>query len=146
AFRPVWLPGEVSVLAIRESASPAPGRRPAAAVPLLLKALGEYKVLERPNWASTLEDGFLGEAQVERVRRTVYEELLWLANDVLRRKEDHRSGRKLDPAAAARAALAYLADAERARRPTRALHELRAGCLAALGEKAAAGDARRLAD
>src|SRR5262249_2684586 len=50
-------------------------RLPAAAVPFVLEALQRYGVLERDDWISTLEGGFLGKPQVEALRRTAYEEL-----------------------------------------------------------------------
>src|SRR5205823_708960 len=63
--------------------TPAPvstgARRPAAAVPRLLEALQHYGVLERDDWTSALEGGFLERPQVEQIRRLAYEELLWLA-------------------------------------------------------------------
>jgi tetratricopeptide (TPR) repeat protein len=122
------------------------GRRPAAAVPLLLSALQGYQVLERDDWNITLEGGLLGEGQVAQVRRQAYEELLWLADDVLRRQLEHRSGQRLAAKAAAKQALVYLAKAETAHRPTQALYLLRARCREALGEKAAAqADGQRAA-
>jgi tetratricopeptide (TPR) repeat protein/serine/threonine protein kinase len=115
----------------------APGRRPAAAVPFLLQALALYGVLQRADWDATLEDGVLGDDQVEQLRRTLYEELLWLANDLVRRQEEHPSGQKLTEDAAARAARVYLTEAERARQPTQSLYALRAICQKAQGEEAA---------
>jgi tetratricopeptide (TPR) repeat protein/serine/threonine protein kinase len=113
-------------------------RRPAAAVPFLLEALRCYGVLERDDWTGALEGGLLGKQQVEQIRRLVYEELLWLADDVHRRKQDYPSGQKLPPEAAARQALAYLGKAESAHQPTPALYGLRALCRNTLGDKAAA--------
>src|SRR5262249_10485140 len=84
------------------------GRRRAVAVPLLLEALQRYGVLERDDWNSTLEGGFLGRQQVEHIRRLAYEELLWLADDIVSRQQEHRSGRPLSPEGAARQALVYL--------------------------------------
>ena len=74
-------------------------RLPAAAVPFLLGALQRYGVLERTDWNSALEGGLLGRQQVDQIRRLAYEELLWLAADVLRRQQEHRSGRQLTPEA-----------------------------------------------
>ena len=65
--------------------------RPADAVPLLREALQRYDILEREDWRSALEGGFLGPSQVELIRRTAYEELLWLADDILRRQQGHES-------------------------------------------------------
>jgi tetratricopeptide (TPR) repeat protein len=121
-------------------------RRPALAVPLLLEALQRYEVLERDDWTTTLEGGLLGKGQVEHIRRSAYEQLLWLADDLLQRREGHRSGQAISPAAAAREALVYLGKAEAAHRPTQALYALRARCRQALGEEAAAQADRRLAD
>jgi tetratricopeptide (TPR) repeat protein/serine/threonine protein kinase len=121
-------------------------RRPALAVPLLLEALGRYEVLERDDWTTTLEGGLMARAQVEQMRRSAYEELVWLADDVLQRREGHRAGDKLSPAAAGRAALVYLVKAEAAHRPTQALYFLRASCRKALGEDAAARTDKQLAD
>src|SRR5262249_27919985 len=71
-------------------------------------------------------------------RRLAYEELLWLADDVVDRQEAHRSGRKLSPEVAAQAALVYLAKAESAHRATQAFYTLRARCRKLLGEEALA--------
>src|SRR5262249_57950886 len=90
----------------------------AKAVPFFLEALSRYEVMERDDWLVGLELG-LGEGrQVQQVRRGVYEQLLWLADDVLYRGQDHRSGRKLSAAQAAGEALAYLRKAEAAWPPT----------------------------
>jgi serine/threonine protein kinase/Flp pilus assembly protein TadD len=121
-------------------------RRPAAAVPFLLEALQRYQILERDDWHITLEGGLLAKEQVKQIRRLAYEELLWLADDVLRRKEEHRSGKKLSLEVAARAALVYLGKAESAHRPTQALYVLRARCRKALGQGAAAQAEKQLAD
>jgi tetratricopeptide (TPR) repeat protein len=124
----------------------AEGRRPAAAVPFLLTALQRYDVLERDDWHNTLGEGFLGESQIEQVTRLAYEELLWLADDVLSQQQEHRSGAKLTPEAAARQALGYLGKAENAHRPTQALYRLRARCRKALkGEAAAQADTQQAA-
>jgi tetratricopeptide (TPR) repeat protein len=122
------------------------GRRPAAAVPFLLEALGRYQILERDDWDSTLEGGLLGKGQVEHIRRRAYAVLLWLADDVLDRQAEHRSGRKLSPQAAAGAALAYLGKAESAHPPTLALYSLRWRCHKALGDEAAARADKQRAD
>jgi tetratricopeptide (TPR) repeat protein len=121
------------------------GRKPGAAVPFLLEALKRYEILERDDWSTTLGGGVLGKNQVEHIRRTAYEQLLWLADDVVRRGQEHRSGQTLSAKAAARAALAYLGKAESAHRPTLAFYVHRARCRKALGEKAAAQADRELA-
>jgi serine/threonine protein kinase/tetratricopeptide (TPR) repeat protein len=126
--------GSMGTLAL----APTGERRPAAAVPFLLKALQCFNVLESDDLNSTLKGGLLGRQQVEQIRRLAYEELLWLADDVLRREQEHRSGGKLSPEAAARQALLYLGKAEGAHRPTQPLYALRARCHEALGEEAAA--------
>jgi serine/threonine protein kinase/tetratricopeptide (TPR) repeat protein len=113
-------------------------RRPAAAVPFLLEALRRYAILERDDWTTTLKDGLLGKDQVERLRRTAYEELLWLADDVLRRQQEHGTERTLSSEEAARQALVYLDKAESAHPPTQALFTLRAFCRKTLGDEAAA--------
>src|SRR5262249_25597519 len=77
---------------------------------------------------------------------TAYDELLWLADDVLIRKQEHVSGRQLVREAAARAAIAYLAKAEIAYPPTQAFYVLRLQCHQALGDKAASAADRQLAD
>src|SRR5262249_43592796 len=82
-------------------------RQRASAVPFHLKALDCYAVLERDDWDTDLEGGLLGTDQVEQIRRTVYEALLWLADDLSDRQQDHGSGQKLSREAAARAALVY---------------------------------------
>src|SRR5262249_22608570 len=111
-----------------------PRRRPADADTFLLTALAQYGVLERKSWSTALAAGFLGSAQVEQVRRLVYEELILLADDLLRRQQDHRSGTKLSAAAAGRAALVYLAEAEGAHQPTQVFYVLHGDCRKALGE------------
>jgi tetratricopeptide (TPR) repeat protein/serine/threonine protein kinase len=121
-------------------------RRFTAAVPLRLEALKCYGILERDDWYSALGAGFLGKHQVEQIRQLTYEELLWLADDVIRRQEGHPSEEKLSPNAAAHEALAYLGKAENAHRPTRALYVLRARCRKTLvGEEAAQADTQRAA-
>jgi tetratricopeptide (TPR) repeat protein len=122
------------------------GRRPAAAVPFLLQALQRYQILERDDWNTILEGGFLGKQQVEQIRRAAYAELLWLADDLGHRFEEHQSGQKLSREAAARQALIYLRKAESVHRPTHAFYAVRAGCQAALGEEAAADADRQLRD
>jgi tetratricopeptide (TPR) repeat protein len=106
---------------------------PAKAVPFLLRALSHYQVLERDDWLAGLESRPLGPGQVAQVRRAAYEELLWLAHDVVWRRQDHRSGGDLPPQEAARAGLAYLAKAEAAFRPTTAFYQIRARCREAMG-------------
>jgi tetratricopeptide (TPR) repeat protein len=143
-----------AALAVDGSRSSA-GTRPAASTserqwavpaPFRLEALQRYEILERDDWNTTLEGGLLGRDQVELIRRTAYEELLLLADDVLLRQQEHRSGRKLSPVAAARAGLDYLGKAESAHRPTQAFHVLRGRCRKALGDEAAARADRQLAD
>jgi tetratricopeptide (TPR) repeat protein len=112
-------------------------RRPSEAVPFLLKALAIYAVLEREDWNTTLAGGLLGKEQRDFIRRTIYEELIWLADDVTTRRERHGSGEKLSREAALREGLKYLARAESAHAPTRALYEMRAFCHNNLGEVAA---------
>jgi tetratricopeptide (TPR) repeat protein/serine/threonine protein kinase len=121
-------------------------RQPAAAVPFLLGALARYEVLERDDWNRNLEGGFLGAEQVEHLRRLAYAELLWLADDLLRRQQEHGSGRQLSPEAAAVAAFLYLGKAADAHRPTQALYVLRGRCRKALGDEAAAQADKQLSD
>ena len=119
-------------------------RRPALAVPFVCEALQSYGILERDDWTRTLDDGFLGRQQVEQIRRLAYEELLWLADDVVRRQREHPSERPLSPQAAGQLGLRYLRTAETAHRPTRALFAVRARCHKALADEAAAQvDAQR---
>jgi tetratricopeptide (TPR) repeat protein/serine/threonine protein kinase len=113
-------------------------RQRAKAVSLVLAALVRYQVLEQTDWSTTLERGFLAREQAEQIRRRTYEELLWLAEDVLARRQDHRSGQQLSSESAAQQALSYVARAETARPPTLVLYALRARCRKALGEEAAA--------
>jgi tetratricopeptide (TPR) repeat protein/serine/threonine protein kinase len=122
------------------------GRRPALAVPFLLEALQRYAILEREDWDTTLGGGFLGKHQLEQIRRSAYEELLWLADDLMDRWQEHRSGQKLSREEAAKQALVYLAKATTAHPPTQAFYVLRAECRKALGEEAAAQADRNLAD
>src|SRR5262249_42257160 len=88
-----------------------PARDAARAAPLLLQALSRYQVMEQDDTLAALEGGLLGPMQVMQVRRSAYEELLWLADDVMRRRQDHRSGQWLPPLEAARASLVYLGKA-----------------------------------
>jgi tetratricopeptide (TPR) repeat protein/serine/threonine protein kinase len=113
-------------------------RDPAKAVPFLLRALAYYGVLERDDWSAQLERGFLEPDQVARVRRMVYEDLLWLADDLTQRGVDHRTGRKMEPKEAAQEGLAYLGKAEAAGRRTRAFYQIRGICRTMLGENAQA--------
>ena len=64
---------------------------------LLSWSFGEFDVLERDDWRTRLERGLLKKDQVEEVRRLGYEQLLWLADDVLRRRQDHARGRSWRP-------------------------------------------------
>ena len=121
--------------------SPAAARNivqdPAKAVPFLLQALSCYQVLEREDWLAALEGGLVQEAPVQQVRHSLYEELLWLVDDVRSRRRiiaptascppRKRPGRGWD-----------LHKAEQARRPTLALLGPRALCRSALGDKEAA--------
>jgi tetratricopeptide (TPR) repeat protein/serine/threonine protein kinase len=121
-------------------------RQPAAAVPFLLQALDLYQILERDDWSTRLHGGLLAREQVEHIRRAAYEELLWLADDLMHRKEAHRSGQPLSSEAAARQALVQLSNAENAHLPTQALYALRARCRKALGEENAFQADRQLAE
>jgi tetratricopeptide (TPR) repeat protein/serine/threonine protein kinase len=109
-------------------------RDPANAVPFLLQALSLYQIIERDDWLAVLEGGLLEPGQRMQIRSSAYEELLWLADDVSRRWEDHRSGQKLSLLDAARESLAYLRKAEETFRPTSAFYRLRAQCHKSLGE------------
>jgi serine/threonine protein kinase/tetratricopeptide (TPR) repeat protein len=122
------------------------GQQRPTAVLLLLGALQRYEILERDDWNTRLEGGLLAKEQVEQIRRTAYEELLWLADDVLNRQEEHRSGRKLSPKAAAREALVYLGKAESGHPPTQVFYVLRGRCRHALAEEVAARTDKQLAD
>jgi tetratricopeptide (TPR) repeat protein len=129
-----------------QPAAPIYTRHPTAAAPLLLQALELYGVLTRDDWSNALAGGLLGPDQLEHIRRSTYEELLWLADDAIRRQVEHRPGRKVSPEAAARLALFYLARAEGARPPTLAFYVLRASCRKCLGDEAAArADGQRAA-
>jgi serine/threonine protein kinase/Flp pilus assembly protein TadD len=127
------------------SRKPWQDREPAKAVPFLLKALALYEALEQKDWSTALEQGALGRRQVEQIRRTAYEELLWLADDLLARRQDHVSGEQLSAPAAARQALAYLDKAGAGHEPTTAFFSLRARCRGALGDKEAADADAQLA-
>jgi serine/threonine protein kinase/tetratricopeptide (TPR) repeat protein len=127
------------------SDAPSWERRPAAAVPLLIKALDHYEVLKRNDWYTGLDVGLLGPAQVEFIRRTAYEELLWLADDLVSRQRDHDTGLEVAVDAAARRALAYLDRAETAHQPTRAFFALRARCHKALHDESASSKDRESA-
>jgi tetratricopeptide (TPR) repeat protein/tRNA A-37 threonylcarbamoyl transferase component Bud32 len=116
-----------------------------AAARLRLEALAQYQILERADWAATLEGGFLGKDEVEQIRRTAYEALLWLADDVGSQQKEHRSGKQLSREVAARQALAYLEKAESAHRPTLALYVLRERFRKVVGADAAAQADQQLA-
>jgi len=146
--QPVALALQAGLAGGREVAPPQPSnpaRDPAKAVPFLLQALSGYGVLERDDWIACLEGGSLEADQVARVRRTVYEELLWLAHDVAGRQVAHRSGRKMSPQEAAQEGLAYLRQAEVAARPTSAFYQIRARLLKTAGKQAEAGQDEELA-
>jgi tetratricopeptide (TPR) repeat protein/serine/threonine protein kinase len=121
------------------------GREPAQAIPYLLRALSCYGALEYEDWSARLERGLLEPEQVLQVRRTAYEELLWLARDVVDRKVDHRSGKPLSPLGAAREGLAYLRQAEGAAPRTSAFLGIRGLCHKAHGEEALAHQDEMLA-
>jgi serine/threonine protein kinase/Tfp pilus assembly protein PilF len=121
-------------------------RQPHRAIPFLLRALALYDVLQREDWATALEAGLLGRDQRAQIRRTVYEALIWLGDDVLRRRQDQTSFRELSPQAAARQGMLYLARAESSHQRTTAFYALRAQCRTALGENQAAWADRQRAD
>jgi tetratricopeptide (TPR) repeat protein/serine/threonine protein kinase len=111
---------------------------PAKSVPFRLKALACYHVMERDDWLAELEGGLGHASLVQQVRRSLYEELLWLADDMRTRGRDHRSGIKLSTAERARQGLAYLQKAVQVWQPTSALYHLRAAFQKALGKHEAA--------
>jgi tetratricopeptide (TPR) repeat protein/serine/threonine protein kinase len=102
---------------------------------LLLQALSLYAVMEGK--ASNLErgDGSLEAHQVSRLRRNFYEALVWLANDVVLRNQDHCSGRDLSQQEAAQQALAYLHKAEMIFPPTSAFYHIRGLTRIKLGQR-----------
>jgi tetratricopeptide (TPR) repeat protein len=120
-------------------------RQPARAVPYFLQALACYEVLEREDWSSPLEHGLLRKDHVDQIRRTAYEVLLWLATDLVERREDHASAKQVSPESAARLGLAYLRQAERCHPPTQVFYQLRANCQKTLGQEEAARADRELA-
>jgi tetratricopeptide (TPR) repeat protein len=122
-----------------------PQWNPARAAPFLLEALSCYQVMTRDDWLAGLQGGLAQGTAVQQVRRSLYEQLLWLAVDVLAREQDHRSRQKLSRAQAARQGLVYLDKAQRAQRPTVAFYRLRAHCHEALGAKEAAAADEALA-
>jgi serine/threonine protein kinase/tetratricopeptide (TPR) repeat protein len=121
---------------------------------LLVKSLESYGVLERDDWYLPLESSSLGKQTVRQIKRSVYEELLWLANhafawwydprlpwrsDVIElgsRAREAYVGRHSE--LAARQALAYLGAAEKAYTPTHWFYRLRADCQHTLHKDAAA--------
>jgi tetratricopeptide (TPR) repeat protein/serine/threonine protein kinase len=121
-------------------------RQPARAVPFLRQALALYSVLEREDWLAALEDCGLGKDQVNQIRRAAYEALVWLANDIVHRQQDHLSGQQLSPKDAAGRALVYLARARTALQPSLAFYSLSAFCHRTLGETPGAEANKRLAD
>src|SRR4029077_2464683 len=111
------------------------------AVSFLLEAMSRFGIMEHNDWNSNLGRGVFGPDQVKRIQHTAYEELLWLADDVVRRQEDHRSGQKISSESAARQALVYLQKAESAHEPTQAFYRIRSQCGKSLKEvDAASGD------
>ena len=121
-------------------------RQLAAAATLRVQALERYGILEGDDWNTNLEGSVLGSDQIKQIRRSVYQELLWLAEDVFHRRQEHRSAGQLLPQPAARQALIYLGKAVSAHRATQALYALRARCRKALGEEAASKADRQLAE
>jgi tetratricopeptide (TPR) repeat protein/serine/threonine protein kinase len=123
-------------------------RRPEAQLTLLRQALQEYEVLQRDDWSSSLQGALLGPDQVQYIRRTVYEELLWLASTITSStlREQVRSRLGLSAEAAAREALVYLGKAEAVHQRTHGFYVLRARCRQALGQEAAAQADRQLAE
>jgi tetratricopeptide (TPR) repeat protein len=111
-----------------------PIRVPASAVPILIQALSCYGILAQDDWSARLAAGLLGPRQTARVRRLAYEQLLWLADDVARRRIDHHSGRKMSAQEAAEQALVYMRKAEAGAPATAALYRIRAACREALGQ------------
>jgi tetratricopeptide (TPR) repeat protein len=120
--------------------------QPAKAVPFLREALARYEIMDREDWCGRLEQNVLGKEQVEQIRRCAYEELIWLAVDVVNRRKDHSSGQPLSPKSAAQQALAYLGKAEMAHWPIHSFYALRARCHEELGEATAARADQELAD
>jgi tetratricopeptide (TPR) repeat protein len=108
-------------------------RNPANRVAFLLRALSCYGVLERDDWIAQLEGSSLEREKVAQVRRMVYEELLWLADDVANREVHHGSGRKVGPKEAAQEGLTYLCKAELTVPLTRAFYQIRGWCRKRLG-------------
>jgi serine/threonine protein kinase/tetratricopeptide (TPR) repeat protein len=120
----------------------------------LVKALACYGVLDGTDWTGTLDKGPLGKQLVKQIRRTVYEELLWLANHTFTWWNDPRAPRsssviEVEPEArahylrensqwAAQQALTYLSAAEKAQTPTHYFYQLRAQCQKTLGREAEA--------
>jgi serine/threonine protein kinase/tetratricopeptide (TPR) repeat protein len=125
--RPFWDPSDQGVK-----------RYQARAVPFLLEALALYKVGERDDWCELLEHGLLGRDQVEQIRRTAFEELVWLAQDVLDRRRDHQSGLQLTLESAGQCALGYLENAPKTFAPTLAYYQVRARGRQLVGDKAGA--------
>jgi serine/threonine protein kinase/tetratricopeptide (TPR) repeat protein len=128
----------------------------------LVKALACYEIPEREDWLTLLEQGVLAKQQLRQIRRTLYEELLWLANHAFSWWYDPRSPHQrpgvveLDPEAAAelvrlqsesaaRSALAYLRSAEKADPPTHWFYRLRAQCHKTLGQEEEARKDQELA-
>ncbi len=134
-----WQPAQAVPIVLDEPSGPANPQdrvwQPGQAVPFVLDALTQYEVLQREDWRARLEQGLLGNDQKQEIRRIVYEQLVWLADDVLRRAQEHGTEAKLSPQAAAEAAGAYLQKAETARAPTAAFYRLRAQARRTLGQQ-----------
>src|SRR5262249_45559927 len=99
------------------------------------EAVSAYAVMERDDWSSALDRSLLGPEHVVHIRHAAYEQLVWLAQDVLGRERDHQSGSRMSRETASRQALVYLQKAETARPPTLAFFRIRARCYENLQDK-----------
>jgi tetratricopeptide (TPR) repeat protein/serine/threonine protein kinase len=111
---------------------------------LLLEALALYPVFDDSAGEDPLNGGMLASTDIENIRRTACQQLLWLAGDVLDRRAEHRTAERLSPEQAAHAALAYLHQAESAHGTSRTFYEFRASAYYELGQtRLAEADAER---
>src|SRR5262249_32164980 len=97
-----------------------------------------YEVMTRDDWVTGLEQSILGKNQIEQIRRTIYEELLFLADVIITFRRDCLTGPPLSSKAAARRAFEYLRAAEKAQQPTHGFYHVRAYGHRVVGQEAAA--------
>jgi tetratricopeptide (TPR) repeat protein len=111
------------------------GRVSSRAAPFFLEALSVYGVMEQEDWNSALASGLLAPEQMQRIRQTTHEALLWLADNLVVRQADYQTGRKLSAESAGRLAMIYVQKAEATRPATPALFRIRSACSRLLNDE-----------